>query len=124
MFNILICVKALSIFFPISPPRQSNSRTKCPLELPPICGLQGILAIASNVVENKRVFKPILAAAKAASHPACPAPITAISYFPALYFIFLLLFTKIIHFLSFCQFFLFTFSLNSFQSLLSQLFTH
>ena len=88
VFNILICTKVLSIFFPISPPKQSISLTKCPFELPPICGLHGIFATVSKLIENNKVFIPILAAASAASHPACPAPITAISYSPALYFIF------------------------------------
>ena len=39
------------------------------------------------LIENNKVFIPILAAARAASQPACPAPITAISYFPASYLI-------------------------------------
>ena len=67
------------MFFPISPPRQSISLTKCPLELPPICGLHGIFATASRLIEKTKVFIPSLAAASAASHPACPAPITATS---------------------------------------------
>ena len=33
--------------------------------------------------ENINVFFPSLAAASPASHPACPAPITATSYSPA-----------------------------------------
>ena len=74
----------MSIFFPISPPKASISLTRCPFDDPPICGLHGILATHSRVIENINVLNPILAAANAASHPACPAPITAISYFPAL----------------------------------------
>ena len=72
------------MFLAISPPRQSISLTKCPLELPPMCGLHGIFATASKLIENNNVFLPILAVANAASHPACPAPITATSNFPAL----------------------------------------
>ena len=79
VFNILICIIVLSIFFPISPPKASISLTKCPFELPPICGLQGIFATASKLNENIAVFIPSLAAASAASHPACPAPITTTS---------------------------------------------
>ena len=65
---------------PISPPRASTSLTRCPFELPPIFGLQGIMAILSTLTVNTTVLNPILAAARAASQPACPAPITAISY--------------------------------------------
>ena len=79
VFNILIWIIVLSIFFPISPPRQSISLTKCPFELPPIWGLQGIFATASKLIENTKVFIPILADANAASQPAWPAPITATS---------------------------------------------
>ena len=83
VFNILICIIVLSIFLPISPPSASISLTKCPFELPPIWGLQGIFATASKLIENTNVFIPSLAAANPASHPAWPAPITAISYSPA-----------------------------------------
>ena len=83
VFSIFICIIVLSIFFPISPPRASISLTKCPLELPPICGLHGIFAIASKLIENISVFIPSLADASPASQPACPAPITATSYSPA-----------------------------------------
>lgn len=48
-----------------------------------MCGLHGILATASKLIENSSVLYPILAVAKAASHPACPAPITATSKSPA-----------------------------------------
>ena len=59
-----------SIFLPISPPRASISLTRCPLELPPILGLQGIIAILSTLTVNIIVSSPILAAARAASQPA------------------------------------------------------
>ena len=38
-----------------------------------------------KLIENINVFFPSLADASAASHPACPAPITATSYSPAIY---------------------------------------
>jgi len=79
VFNILICIIVWSIFFPISPPKASISLTKWPLELPPICGLHGIFAIFSKLIENINVFIPILEHASAASQPACPAPTTATS---------------------------------------------
>jgi hypothetical protein len=37
-------------------------------------------AILSRFIVSRSVFDPILAAARAASHPACPAPITITSY--------------------------------------------
>ena len=40
-FNILDWIKVLSIFLPISPPKASNSLTRCPLDEPPTFGLQG-----------------------------------------------------------------------------------
>ena len=43
-----------------------------------------MFATTSKLIENNNVFIPILAAANAASQPACPAPITAMSYSPAL----------------------------------------
>ena len=41
-----------------------------------------------KLIEKTKVFSPNLAAARPASHPACPAPITATSNFPASYSIF------------------------------------
>ena len=76
-----------SIFIPISPPNASISLTKCPFAVPPILGLQGIIAIESKLIVHINVFNPNLAHAKAASHPACPAPTITISNSPALYFI-------------------------------------
>ena len=67
------------MFFPISPPNASISRTRCPFELPPIFGLQGINAILSTLTVNMTVFMPSLALARAASQPAWPAPITTTS---------------------------------------------
>jgi hypothetical protein len=37
-------------------------------------------ATLSRFIVSRSVFDPILAAARAASHPACPAPITITSY--------------------------------------------
>ena len=49
----------------ICPPRASISRTRCPLELPPMLGLQGIIAILSTLTVNIMVSSPILAQASA-----------------------------------------------------------
>ncbi len=70
----------LSIFFPISPPKASISRTTTPLAGPPTDGLQGINATISKLIVNSNVFDPSLAEANAASDPACPAPTTMTSY--------------------------------------------
>jgi len=58
----------------------STSRTRCPLAIPPIAGLQLICAIKSRFSVKIAVRSPIRAAATAASHPACPAPTTTTSY--------------------------------------------
>ena len=65
--------------FAICPPSASISRTILPFAIPPIDGLQLIRPIASGVCVIKTVFRPILAVARAASIPACPAPTTATS---------------------------------------------
>ena len=80
ILSILDCINVRSIFFPISPPSASISRTRCPFELPPIFGLHGIIAILSTLTVNTNVCIPNLAEASAASQPACPAPITTTSY--------------------------------------------
>jgi hypothetical protein len=49
------------------------------LEVPPIFGLQGIIAILSTLTVKINVFKDNLADARAASQPACPAPTTTTS---------------------------------------------
>ena len=74
--------KALSAALPIRPPRASISRTICPLATPPIEGLQDIWPIVPKFPVIRRTLSPRLAAAQAASQPACPAPITAIECFP------------------------------------------
>src|SRR6266487_6175433 len=71
-----------SVLRPTSPPNASISLIKCPFAGPPIEGLQGMSATLSRFIVNKSVLRPIRAQAKAASHPAWPAPTTITSYFP------------------------------------------
>ena len=61
------------------PSNASISLTKCPLPRPPIAGLQDISPIVDNELVIRAVWTPDLAAAAAASQPACPAPITITS---------------------------------------------
>ena len=70
----------LSVTMPVYPPSASISLTICPFAMPPIAGLQLIWAILFMSIVIKHVFLPKLAAAAAASQPACPAPITSMSY--------------------------------------------
>src|SRR5581483_99331 len=69
-----------SVFIPIAPPSASISRTMWPFPKPPIAGLQDIWPIVSRFCVSMRVWQPNRAAAKAASIPACPLPITITSY--------------------------------------------
>ena len=69
----------------ISPPNASSSRTSWPLPVPPMAGLQGMLPTASRLMVKTTVRHPSRAAAKPASIPAWPAPMTATSYVPARY---------------------------------------
>ena len=71
----------MSVFFAISPPRASISRTTIPFAGPPIDGLQGASAMFFMFPVIKRVLLFSLADASAASHPACPPPTTIMSYF-------------------------------------------
>ncbi|EJX09655.1 hypothetical protein EVA_02234 [gut metagenome] len=48
--------------------------------MPPMAGLQLICAILFMSMVIRQVLEPRLAAAAAASQPACPAPITITSY--------------------------------------------
>src|SRR5580692_3591793 len=48
--------------------------------MPPMAGLQDICAIKSRFMVTMAVRSPMRAHARAASHPACPAPITTMSY--------------------------------------------
>ena len=63
----------------IWPPRASISRTRWPLASPPMAGLQDIWAIWSMLRVSSRARRPMRAAARAASQPACPPPMTMIS---------------------------------------------
>ena len=80
VLSIRICMKVLSMLRPISPPRASTSRARCPLAGPPMDGLHGISATWSSFMVRTRVSHPMRAAANAASQPAWPAPITITSY--------------------------------------------
>src|SRR3954469_25035621 len=70
-----------SIAWPITPPRASISRTRCPLAVPPTAGLHGMCAIVSRLRVQIATAQPRRAAACAASTPAWPAPITMTSNF-------------------------------------------
>ena len=60
-------------------PNASISLTIWPLAMPPMAGLQLIWAIVCMFIVTRSTLDPILAAAAAASQPACPAPTTIIS---------------------------------------------
>jgi len=47
---------------------------------PPIDGLHGMNPVRSMFGDNTSTRAPVRAAARPASHPACPAPITITSY--------------------------------------------
>ena len=64
---------------PIRPPSASTSRTRCPLAMPPMAGLQLICAMRSSLRVKSAVRRPMRAAAAAASQPAWPAPTTTTS---------------------------------------------
>src|SRR5579864_467546 len=69
-----------SVTSPMTPPSASTSRTKWPLAMPPTAGLQDICAMRSTLSVKSAVFRPMRAAAIAASQPAWPAPTTTTSY--------------------------------------------
>ena len=79
-FSILNCSIVLSVTMPDIPPRASISLIIWPLATPPIAGLQLIFAMVSMFMVIRITLEPIVAAACAASQPACPAPITITSY--------------------------------------------
>src|SRR6185437_10372854 len=64
----------------MTPPRASTSRTRWPLAMPPMAGLQDIWAMSSSLRVKSAVRSPMRAAAMAASTPAWPPPTTTISY--------------------------------------------
>ncbi len=68
-----------SVASAMAPPSASTSRTKCPLPMPPMLGLQLIWPRVSMLCVSSRVAQPMRAAAKAASVPACPPPTTITS---------------------------------------------
>ena len=73
------CMAQASVTSPICPPKASISRTICPFAIPPTAGLQLIWAILFMSMVIRQVRAPMRAAAEAASHPACPAPMTTTS---------------------------------------------
>ena len=78
-FSSLKWMPAASAARPISPSSASTSRTRCPLPIPPIDGLQDISPIVFRRWVSNSVRAPMRAAAAAASHPACPPPTTTTS---------------------------------------------
>ena len=78
--SIRNCIAVASVISPICPPRASISRTICPFAIPPTAGLQLIWAILFISIVIRQVSAPSFAAAEAASHPACPPPMTRTSY--------------------------------------------
>ena len=72
-----------------------------------MCGLHGILATASKLIENSSVLYPILAVAKAASHPACPVSYTHLCFLLNFYIYIhpftILLIKNLLRFLSGCS---------------------
>jgi hypothetical protein len=63
----------------IAPPSASISRTRCPLPMPPMAGLQLIAPSCSMLCVSSSVRAPMRAAASAASVPAWPPPTTMTS---------------------------------------------
>src|SRR5690606_24738186 len=86
-FNIRNCSMDLSDIMPDIPPRASISRTICPFATPPIAGLQDICAIVFIFMVHNNTLEPIVAAAFAASPPACPAPTTITSYIGNIFYL-------------------------------------
>ena len=78
--SIRNCMAVASVTMPICPPNASISLTICPFAMPPTAGLQLIWAILFISIVTKHTFAPMLAAAVAASQPACPPPMTSTSY--------------------------------------------
>ena len=69
---------------------ETISRTICPLAIPPTAGLQLICPILFMSIVMRQVLEPKLAAAAAASQPACPAPITITSYLKSIPILFII----------------------------------
>src|SRR5262245_35262126 len=64
----------------MAPPIASISRTRWPLPMPPMAGLQLICPTVARLCVTSSVRAPVRAAARAASVPAWPPPITMTSY--------------------------------------------
>ena len=79
LLSIRNCIAVASVTIPMPPPKASTSRTICPFAMPPTAGLHDICAILFMSIVTRHVLAPILAAAWAASHPACPPPTTMTS---------------------------------------------
>ena len=79
IYGEIRCTLLVNLEFSICIKNTNTSNTN-PL---PMAGLQGILPTASRFMVRHTVSSPIRAAASAASMPACPAPMTAISNCPA-----------------------------------------
>ena len=80
LLSILNWIEEASVIIPDIPPRASISLIIWPFATPPIAGLQDILAIVSRFWVMSKTFDPKVAAAWAASQPACPPPTTITSY--------------------------------------------
>ena len=80
--SILNCIVDASVTTPLNPPSASISLTIWPFAIPPIAGLHDIWAVFPISIVMRSTLDPSLAAATAASHPACPAPMTIMSYLP------------------------------------------
>ena len=76
LLRVLYCKAQASAAKPIIPPRASISLTRCVFARPPTAGLQESLPIARGSEQTSFTLQPSLAAAKAASMPACPPPTT------------------------------------------------
>ena len=72
-------IPARSVARAIAPPRASTSFTRWLLPMPPIAGLQDIWPRVSTLWVSNRVRQPMRAAARQASVPAWPPPITMTS---------------------------------------------
>ena len=78
-FNTRNCIPAWSVARAIAPPKASTSLTRWLFPIPPIAGLQDICPSVSTLWVSKRVRQPMRAAARQASVPACPPPMTITS---------------------------------------------
>ena len=73
-FKTLKWMPAWSMIRPMTPSKASISRTRWPLPMPPIEGLQDISPTVSTFWVTSTVLAPVRALAAAASHPAWPPP--------------------------------------------------